>query len=93
MFAFVAKHRGIWPVAMICEALGVSRSGFYAWLTRSPSERTTRDEMLRADADERDEDEDAERPLEHGLARNDVFLVEGTQLRYGSKTAWEVAVR
>ena len=54
---------------------------------------TTRDEMLRADAEERDEDEDAERPLEHGLARNDVFLVEGTQLRYGSKTAWEVAVR
>jgi putative transposase len=46
MFAFVAKHRGIWPVAMICEALGVSRSGFYAWLTRSPSERATRDEML-----------------------------------------------
>ena len=46
MFSFVAKHRGIWPVAMICEALGVSRSGFYAWLTRSPSERTTRDEML-----------------------------------------------
>ena len=27
MFAFVAKHRGIWPVALICEALGVSRSG------------------------------------------------------------------
>ena len=47
---------------------------------------TTRDEILRADADERDEDD--ERPLGHGLARNDVFLVEGTQLRYGSKTAW-----
>ena len=27
MFAFIAKHRGIWPVALICEALGVSRSG------------------------------------------------------------------
>ena len=26
MFGFVAKHRGIWPVALICEALGVSRS-------------------------------------------------------------------
>ncbi len=40
MFAFVAKNRGIWPVALTCEALGVSRSGFYAWLSRSPSDRT-----------------------------------------------------
>ena len=36
-FGFVAKHRGAWPVAMVCEALGVSRSGFYAWLTRPRS--------------------------------------------------------
>lgn len=34
---FIAKHRGIWPVAWICEALGVSRSGFHAWLVRAPS--------------------------------------------------------
>ena len=46
MFGFVAKHRGIWPVALICEALGVSRSGFYAWLTREPSDRTRRDDVL-----------------------------------------------
>ena len=46
MFAFIAKHRGIWPVALICEALGVSRSGFYAWLTRAPSDRARRDEVL-----------------------------------------------
>ena len=45
MFAFVAKHRGIWPTATICEALGVSRSGFYAWLTRGPSVRSRRDEV------------------------------------------------
>ena len=31
-FGFVAKHRGIWPVGLMCEALGVSRGGFYAWL-------------------------------------------------------------
>ena len=48
MFAFVAKHRGIWPTATICEALGVSRSGFYAWLTRGPSARSRRDEALGA---------------------------------------------
>lgn len=46
MFGFVAKHRGIWPVALICETLGVSRSGFYAWLTREPSNRARRDEDL-----------------------------------------------
>ena len=48
MFGFVAKHRGFWPVALLCEALGVSRSGFYAWLTRRPSVRSRRDEVLSA---------------------------------------------
>ena len=33
-FGFVAKHRGIWPAGWICGALGVSRGGFHAWLTR-----------------------------------------------------------
>jgi putative transposase len=48
IFGFVAKHRGIWPVAFLCEALGVSRSGFYAWLTRRPSARSRRHEVLNA---------------------------------------------
>ncbi|WP_284944463.1 IS3 family transposase [Acidisoma cladoniae] len=47
-FGFVAKHRGIWPVRWLCEALGVSRSGFHAWLTRSPSARARSDEILGA---------------------------------------------
>jgi len=47
-FAFIAKHRGIWPVSWICEALGVSRSGFHAWLGRAPSARARSDEMLGA---------------------------------------------
>src|SRR3546814_15053502 len=33
-YGFVAKHRGGWPGLRLCEALGVSRRGFYAWLTR-----------------------------------------------------------
>ena len=45
-FAFVAKHRSIWPVAWLCKALDVSRSGFHAWLIRSPSKRTRDDEEL-----------------------------------------------
>ena len=42
----MAKHRGIWPVSIMCEALGVSRSGFYAWLVRPPSRRQRDDEVL-----------------------------------------------
>jgi len=47
-FGFIAKHRGIWPVRWMCEALGVSRAGFYAWLTRGRSERCRSDEELGA---------------------------------------------
>lgn len=45
-FTFIAKHRGIWPVAWLCEALDVSRSGFHAWLNRSPSRRARDDEEI-----------------------------------------------
>ena len=45
-FGFIAKHRSIWPVAWLCEALGVSRSGFHAWLARGPSARALADEAL-----------------------------------------------
>ncbi|MCS3763026.1 hypothetical protein GGE24_005032 [Bradyrhizobium centrosematis] len=45
-FVFIAKHRAIWPVAWLCNALGVSRSGFHAWLNRSPSTRSRSDEEL-----------------------------------------------
>ena len=45
-FGFIAKHRSVWPVAWLCEALGVSRSGFHAWLHRGPSARTIVDEEL-----------------------------------------------
>ncbi len=48
MFAFIAKHRAVWPVAWLCEALGVSRSGFHAWLNRAPSKRIRDDEEIGA---------------------------------------------
>ena len=44
-FAFIAKHRGMWPAGWLCEALGVSRAGFYAWRTRPPSVRARADEQ------------------------------------------------
>lgn len=45
-FAFIAKHRGIWPVSWLCGALGVSRSGFHAWLVRAPSARAQSDDAV-----------------------------------------------
>lgn len=47
-FGFVAKRRGIWPAEWLCEALGVSRGGFYAWLKRPRSLRSRSDESVGA---------------------------------------------
>ena len=47
-FGFIAKHRGIWPVAWLCAALGVSRSGFHAWLDRAAERAIPHDEVLGA---------------------------------------------
>ncbi|TXN19484.1 IS3 family transposase [Methylobacterium sp. WL19] len=45
-FAFVVKHRSIWPVAWMCNALDVSRSGFHAWLTRQACRRAQDDAAI-----------------------------------------------
>src|ERR1700734_763396 len=47
-FAFIARHRHVWPVSWLCEALDVSRCGFHAWLRRGPSAREAADEGLTA---------------------------------------------
>lgn len=47
-FGFMAKHRGIWPVTLMCGALDVSRSGFYAWRVRPPSQHNRDDQILGA---------------------------------------------
>jgi putative transposase len=33
-YAFIADHQRAWPVAVLCEVLGVGRSGFYAYQKR-----------------------------------------------------------
>ena len=48
-FSFVAKHRGTWPVKWLTEALGVSRTGFYAWEARPQSARERSDELIGAE--------------------------------------------
>lgn len=45
-FAFVARHRSIWPVRWLCEARNASRSGFHAWLNRAPSKPSRDDEKI-----------------------------------------------
>jgi putative transposase len=38
-YRFVQKHQGQFPVTTLCRVMNISRSGFYAWREREPSER------------------------------------------------------
>lgn len=46
-YACIARHRGEYPVRLMCRVLQVSRSGFYAALRRAPSPRARGDQRLR----------------------------------------------
>lgn len=45
-FAFIQAEKGVWPIAVQCEVLEVSRSGFYAWQARKPSARQVEDARI-----------------------------------------------
>lgn len=45
--AWISEHRDSFPVALLCEVLGVSTSGYYAATGREPSERAKRHERIR----------------------------------------------
>ena len=45
-YACIARHRGEFPVRLMCRVLEVSESGFYAAQQREPSERDQRDQAL-----------------------------------------------
>ena len=46
MFELVDAEKANYPVTVLCDVLEVSRSGFNAWKTRPPSERTKADAKL-----------------------------------------------
>lgn len=45
-FRFIRDNKNRCAVSVLCRKLGVSRSGYYAWLHRKPSERDTTNEKL-----------------------------------------------
>src|SRR5262249_12545519 len=48
-FAFIRAEKAQYPVVVLCRVLGVSRSGFHAWLRRPPSKRACNDAVLGAE--------------------------------------------
>jgi transposase InsO family protein len=45
-FGFIAAEKAEYPVTVLCQCLGVTRSGYYAWARRGPAARTVADAQL-----------------------------------------------
>jgi putative transposase len=45
-YRIISAERASFPVSVMCEVLGVSRSGFHAWECRAPSDRALSDAWL-----------------------------------------------
>jgi putative transposase len=46
VFRFIVAEKAHHPISVMCQMLGVSRSGFYAWERRAPSDRALSDAWL-----------------------------------------------
>ena len=45
-FRLIDAEKASYPVTKLCRMLGVSKSGYYAWRSRPPSERRRQDALL-----------------------------------------------
>jgi len=45
-FRLIDAEKASYPVAVLCRMLGVSKSGYYSWRSRPPSERRRQDALL-----------------------------------------------
>ena len=48
-FRVIEDQRDVWPVRVLCDALGVSPSGYYAWRSRLESPREIANRELPSD--------------------------------------------
>jgi transposase InsO family protein len=46
IFSFIEQHKDVWPIRLLCDTLGVSTAGFYAWRSRPISEQQQRRDAL-----------------------------------------------
>lgn len=45
-YALIKEHVGLYAISLMCQVLGVSRAGYYRWLSRPASKRDTRKAQL-----------------------------------------------
>ena len=48
-YAFIRERVADFPIQVMCEVLGVSRSGYYAWASRPESARVAEDRVVAAE--------------------------------------------